>query len=61
MHKILTKSFQDAKTNREVSNKFNECIPDDLMISLKQAEHAKEYLGPPNKRTLKSLAKNPVI
>lgn len=43
-----------------MADKFNACVPDDLILSLKQAEHPKEFLGPPNKRTLKSLSKNPV-
>lgn len=28
------------------TSRYNGCIPDDLLISLKQTEQAKEYLGP---------------
>lgn len=43
------------KISEENARKFNKSVPDDLILSLKQAEQPKEYLGPPSKRNLSSI------
>ncbi len=47
--------FNTADRQREENvRKFNNCVPDDLILSIKQAEIPKEFLGPPNKKTLQN-------
>ena len=43
------------RINNENARKFNNCVPDDLILSIKQAEIPKEFLGPPSKRTLQNV------
>lgn len=45
----------DKNPKEDKLRKYDSCIPDDLMISLKQAEQPKEYLGPPSKKTLAGI------
>lgn len=42
------------RVNNDNARKFNNCVPDDLILSIKQAEIPKEFLGPPSKRTLQN-------
>ncbi|CAF0722793.1 unnamed protein product, partial [Brachionus calyciflorus] len=41
--------------NEEATKKFSKCIPNDLIVAFKQAEQPKEYIGPPNKKTLNGI------
>ena len=51
-----------VETTRELGSlkddklrKFDNCLPDDLILSLKQAEQPKEYLGPPSKKAVAGI------
>lgn len=35
--------------------RFNNSVPDDLILSIKQAEIPREFLGPPSKRTIQNV------
>lgn len=35
--------------------KYDNCLPDDLILSLKQAEQPREYLGPPSKKAVAGI------
>lgn len=51
---VYWKYLKDSENNvkDERIRKFDKCIPDDLILSLKQADQPKEYLGPPSKKNL---------
>lgn len=49
---VELKSLKDDKLR-----KFDNCLPDDLILSLKQAEQPREYLGPSSKKSLAGVIK----
>lgn len=51
--------YKGVESKGDKLRKFDSCIPDDLILSLKQAEQPKEYLGPLSKKT--SIGIKPTI
>lgn len=58
---FVQKSPPDDKFGDETIKRFSNCIPDDLILCLKQADQPKQFMGPPSKRTLNGIKpSNPV-
>ena len=50
---------QQTQTQKNAT-KFNKCVPDDLILALKQAEQQREYIGPSGKKDT-ALKLRPVV
>jgi hypothetical protein len=48
-----------VKVSNDKAKNYYSCIPDDLILSIQQADQPKEYLGPISKRTLQGI--KPVV
>ena len=52
---LLFNLFIADKLKDENLRRFNNCVPDELILSIKQAEIPREFLGPPSKKTLQNV------